>query len=207
MNIGYLLEYTEVLCHLEERGQTNWVSNRIPFKAYRILYHLDERRITNSVSNVRYFSSSFGARYVWDSLGVGHIVDFLKVFRQKLIDCRWQYLDDHIKTSERFSFHEKFKTSYEIEPSLMLDTNRYVKRSLRRFRFEISDIFVHCMRYRSNVTAREMMCPFCTVSVKNEVHFLLCCTGLDDIRSRYIHPKYFNFASDFRLTLLLSTNE
>ena len=49
------------------------------------------------------------------------------------------------------------------------------------------------------------MCPFCSVSVQNEVHFVFCCPGLDDLRSRYIHPTYFNFLSDFRLTLLLST--
>ena len=92
-----------------------------------------------------------------------------------------------------------------MEPYLLLDIYRYVKCSLTRFRFGISDDFVHCTRYRSNVTPREMMCPFCTVSVENEAHFVLCCPGLDDLRRRYIHPKYFIFPSDFRLTLLLST--
>ena len=86
----------------------------------------------------------------------------------------------------------------------MLDIYRYVKCSLTRFRFGISDNFVHCTRYRSNVTPREMMCPFCTVFVENEVHFMLCCSGLG-LRSRYIPPTYFNFPSDFCLTLLLST--
>ena len=47
--------------------------------------------------------------------------------------------------------------SYEMEPYLVLDINRYVKCSLTRFRFGISDIFVHCMRYKSSVTARELM--------------------------------------------------
>ena len=131
--------------------------------------------------------------------------EFLKVFRQRLIDCRWQCLDDHIQTSERFSFYKKFKTSYEMEPYLLLDINRYVKCSLTRFRFRISDIFVHCMRYKNNVIARELMCPFCSISIENEVSFVLCCPGLDDLRRRYIHPNYFNFPSDFRLTLLLST--
>ena len=91
-----------------------------------------------------------------------------------------------------------------MEPYLLLDIYRYVKCSLTRFRFGISDNFVHCTRYRSNVTPREMMYPFCTVSVENELHFMLCCSGLG-LRSRYIPPKYFNFPSDFRLTLLLST--
>ena len=102
-------------------------------------------------------------------------------------------------------FYKKFKASYEIEPCLLLDINRYVKCSLTRYRFGISDICVHCMRYKSNVTAMELMCPFCSISTENEVHFVLCCPGLDDLRRRFIHPKYFDFPSDFRLTLLLST--
>ena len=60
------------------------------------------------------------------------------------------------------------------------------------------------MRYRGNVMAREMMYPFCTVSVENEVYFALCCPVLEDLRRQCTHAKYFNFPSDFRLTLVLS---
>ena len=28
----------------------------------------------------------------------------VKILKQRLTDCRWQCLDDHIQTSERFSF-------------------------------------------------------------------------------------------------------
>ena len=94
---------------------------------------------------------------------------------------------------------------HEMEPYLVLDINRYVKCSLTRFRCGTSDIVVYCMRYVDNVTARELMCPFCSISIENEVSFVLCCPGLDDLRRRYIHPNYFNFPSDFRLALLLST--
>ena len=75
---------------------------RLPFKAYTILCNLDERGKTIWVSNVRCLLSSYGFRYVWDSHGVGHRNEFLTVFRQRLIDCGWQCLDDHIQTSERF---------------------------------------------------------------------------------------------------------
>ena len=64
-------------------------------------------------------------------------------------------------------FYKKFKTSHEMEPYLLLDINRYVKCSLTRFRCGTSDIFVYCMRYVDNVTARELMCPFCSISIEN----------------------------------------
>ena len=76
-----------------------------------------------------------------------HIDKFLKVVNQRLVDCRWQCLDDHIQTSEKFTFYKTFKTSYEMESYLKLDINRYVKCSLTRFRFGIPDIFVYCTRY------------------------------------------------------------
>ena len=79
-----------------------------------------------------------------------------------------------------------------MEPYLMLDINRYIW-----FRFVISDIFVLCIRCRSDVTVLEMVCPFCKISVQNEVHFVLCCPGFDDLRRRYIQPKYFNLPTDF----------
>ena len=77
---------------------------------------------------------------------MGHIEEFLKVFRQRFIDCRWQCLDSHIQTSEISSFYKKDKTFYAMEPYLLLDINRYVKCSLTEFRVGVSDIFVHCTR-------------------------------------------------------------
>ena len=96
----------------------------------------------------------------------------------------------HIQTSERFSFYKKFKSLYEMKPYLLLDLN--IRCSLTRFIFGISDTSVHCMRYRSDVTAREMMCPFCKLSVENEVHFVLCCPALDDLTSVLL-TKVFQF--------------
>ncbi|MCK5873008.1 MAG: hypothetical protein KAG26_09300, partial [Methylococcales bacterium] len=60
------------------------------------------------------------------------------------------------------------------------------------------------MRYKTGIE-RVTMCPFCKVSVENELHFVLRRPALDDLRRQYIQPKYYNYPSDFRLTLLLST--
>ena len=87
---------------------TRMSEQRLPFKACKILCNLDERGKTNRMSNVRWLLSSYEFRYVWNRHGVGHIDEFLKIFRQRLIGCRWQCLDDHIQTSERFSFYKKF---------------------------------------------------------------------------------------------------
>ena len=178
--------------------------NRLPFRAYKMLYDLDQRGKSNWVSKVREFLCSNGFMYVWESQGVGCTLSFLKILRQRITDCRWQCLDCHIQTSERFSFYRKFKTVYEAEPYLFLDLNRYIKGALTRFRFGISDLSVHSSRYRSR-DVRQLICPMCKVAIESEIHFVLCCPVLDDIRRQYISPKYYNYPCDFRLTLLLSS--
>ena len=98
-----------------------------------MLYDLDQRGKLNWVSKLREFLCSNGFMYVWESQGVGCTDSFLKILRQRLIDCRQQCLDFHIQTSERFSFYRKFKTIYEVEPYLSFDLNRYIKGALITF--------------------------------------------------------------------------
>ena len=42
-------------------------------------------------------------------------------------------------------------------------------------------------------------------AVDNEVHFVLCCPSFDDLRYEFIEPKYFNNPCEFRMALLLAT--
>ena len=92
-----------------------------------------------------------------------------------------------------------------METYLMLNSNQFVKCVLTRFIDLACQIFfAYYMRYKTGIT-RITMCPLCNVSVENELHFVLCCPALDDLRRQYTQPKYYNYSSDFRLTLLMST--
>ena len=42
---------------------------------------------------------------VWDNQGVGCLNAFIREFRQRLIDMRWQAWDHHVNTSDRFSLY------------------------------------------------------------------------------------------------------
>ena len=55
---------------------------------------------------------------------MGCLNEFVKILQQRLTDCRWECLGDHIQTSERFSFNKKFTSLYEAEPYLMINMNR-----------------------------------------------------------------------------------
>ena len=84
-----------------------------------------QRGKTNWVTNVRKTCVN-GFSYVWDNQGVGCLNAFIREFRQRLTDMRWQVWDDHVNTSDRFSLYRQFKTLAFVEPYIMLNLNRYI---------------------------------------------------------------------------------
>ena len=86
----------------------------------------------------------------------------------------------------------------------MLNLNRYIRYTLTRFRFGMSDIKVHRSRFKL-YNVDELKCPLCLSAVESEVHFVLCCLAFEDLRYEFIESKYFNNPCEFQLTLLLAT--
>ena len=136
--------------------------------------------------------------------GIGCTRSFIRDFKQRLIDCRWQDWEYHINSSDRFMQYRKIKTSHNLEPYLLMDLNRFVRYTLTRFRFGVSTLYSHCSRYRRN-TDGDTECPLCNYVLDNEIHLVLCCPALDDLRHDLIPSKYYNNPCDFRLTLLLAS--
>ena len=183
---------------------TRMEEHRLPFKAYKMLHNLDEKGKTTWVTNVRKTLCLYGFAFVWNNQGVESVNGFLKCFKQRIIDCRWQEWNDHVQSSERFHFYRSFKVNNYIEPYLLLDISKFIKGALTRLRFGISDIATHSSRYSRTVDS-DLLCPLCKTALENEVHFVLCCPVLSDLREQYIPKKFFSYPCSFRLTLLLSS--
>ena len=75
-----------------------------------MLYNLDARGKRNWVSNVRMQLFHYGFGLVWMSQGVVRVNEFIRAFRERLIDCRWQNWEDHVQTSDRFRIHRSFSS-------------------------------------------------------------------------------------------------
>ena len=86
----------------------------------------------------------------------------------------------------------------------MLNLNRYIRYALTRFRFGVSDIKMHRLRFKL-YNVDELKCPLCLSAVDNDVHFVLCCPAFEDIRYEFIESKYFYNSCEFRWALLLAT--
>ena len=90
---------------------------------------------------------------------------------------------------------------------LSINMNKQLKRTMTKVRFGISDLFVHHFRYRK-CNEQNCVCPLCKDAKETEVHFVLCCPALSDLRNQLIPRKYYRNPSLFHLILLMaSTNE
>ena len=47
----------------------------------------------------------------------------------------------------------------------------------------------------------ELKCPLCLLAMANEVHFVICCPTVDDLRYVFTEPNYFSDPREFRLAL------
>ena len=181
-------------------------SHRMPKKAYKMLKTLDERGKQNWVSKVRECLCQNGFAYVWFSQSVGNKRSFLVLLKQRLIDVRWQNLSEHINNSDRFAFYSQIciHDFITIPLYIRLNINRQLKVLMTRFRFGVTDIYVHSLRYR-NVNQNQMNCPFCDDTTENEIHFILCCPMYDNLRERYIPGKFYRNPNANRMNVLLSS--
>ena len=57
----------------------------------------------------------------------------------------------------------------------------------------------------SQMNARNLLCPICHDAEENEIHFILSCPGLNQVREQLLPRKYFRDPCLFRLVLLLAS--
>jgi hypothetical protein len=178
-------------------------NNRLPKKAYNMLYALDLKGKSTWVTNVRVCLCQYGYQYVWFNQGVACENSFIKCFKQRVVDCFWQGWNTHLQESDRYELYRTYKTNFNTEAYFSIDANRFVLYALVKFRLGVSCINVHAQRY-ANQSVPVRMCRLCQVNAEDEVHILLCCSYLSKTREDLIPHKYYRHPSKFRLALLLS---
>jgi hypothetical protein len=180
---------------------------RLPYRSYRMLYELDAKGKRNWATKVKLKLVESGFDFVWINQGVEDISWFLRIFRERLIDLRWQSWNNHVETSNRFEFYNMFNPRHQIPVYITMRMDRHVKIIFTKFRFGISDLYIHSNRYKPGEQTT-VLCPLCHSANEDEVHFMLCCPTLNQIRESFIAQKYWRRPCLFKLVLLLSsTNE
>ena len=104
----------------------------------------------------------------------------------------------------RTKFYRLINERHCLPTYISVDLNRQLKILTTKFRFGVSDIAVHRLRYR-HLDDRNLICPLCKGDREDEIHFVLVCPVLSDIREQFIPSKYFNTPSLFKLVMLMSS--
>ena len=181
--------------------------HRLPFKAYKMLFDLDAKGKKNWATGVRLKLYQYGFGEVWVNQSVGDSKVFINVFRQRLIDCRWQEWTSHVEESNRFSLYRLININHVMPEYMSNNLNREMKRIVSKFRFGVSDLAIHRNRYNP-ASCMSSFCPSCLDTNTDEVHFVFVCPMLSDIRKQCIPSKFCKHPCLFKLVLLLSsTNE
>ena len=59
--------------------------------------------------------------------GVEKMNQFLHIFRERLIVCRWQEWHSHVETSDRFNVYRTFCTIHDTKTYLKMNIDRHLK--------------------------------------------------------------------------------
>ena len=179
--------------------------DRIPKKAYAMLVSLDEKGKTTWATYVRKCLFRYGFGIVWMEQGVGSTRIFLRVCKERMIDCAWQNWNERVYDSERYCKYRLFCSALNNMPLYFsLEIDRHLQLMCTKFRFGISDIAVHFYRYRQH-RQEDLLCSLCKSGIEDEIHFLFCCPWYDNIRTKFIAPKFYNNPCLFRLQVLMSS--
>ena len=143
-----------------------------------MLYGLQERnsKAKTWVYHVKRLLCVNGFGYVWMYREVGDERRFLHIFNKRL---KWT----HICNSEGFDLYHCFKSTLQCERYLGCMQSRIHKTALARFRFGVSRINCHRLRFSAAFHLRN--CPFCTTSTEDECHMLFQCPAYTDLRTKF----------------------
>ena len=85
--------------------------DRLPHKAYIMLFEMDRSGKDCWASKVREILGETGFNIVWLQQGVGDVKMFLMAFKQRLVDLFIQEWDGTIRERERYYTYSLFKTT------------------------------------------------------------------------------------------------
>lgn len=165
-------------------------SHRIPRAIYDHLKRLEERGIKTWASDIKNHVFRLGFGYSWIEQQVGNKTGFLKMLKQRLLDCFQQDWHAKLFDSERFVTYRSFKTILQYEHYLSSLHIRRYRDVLVRFRVGINDLY--CNRHRYNVNRRLELCPLCGLAEEDEIHFIFACQAYSNIRQQFSLNILFN---------------
>ena len=158
--------------------------NRFCNKAYFMLLYLHNQGYTTWVDKIKNVLYKYGFGFVWEAQGVGNEAQFLKCFRERLVDCYIQNWNSSLESRDFYRPYFLFKRDFCIEPYVINVCNFWFRKALARFRFGMTELNDSFLKFSHSKKENNRNCPFCVDQLENEKHFLLICPVYSSLRSK-----------------------
>ena len=92
--------------------------NRLPIQAYKMIYALHSKNKNNWVSHVCFTLYRYGFGFVWENQGVCDVSNFIREFRQRLVDCflqEWHSGQTKSFPCRLFVYHKESCSKKELD--------------------------------------------------------------------------------------------
>lgn len=159
--------------------------DRLPKQAYMMLLSQDQNGKRCWATEIKEMLQKAGFGYVWLQQGTQNTGQFLKNFRQRLMDMFLQEWSDAIKHKDRYILYSIVTEEFGICQYIKNIDIYCFRVALSQLRLGVLPIGNNMNRYGNNITAS--MCPFCKDKIEDEKHILLYCPTYIDLRQRFLN--------------------
>ena len=187
LSVTYQTNVIKYWCKLIQMQES-----RYPKQCYEMLKSFDDIGRITWATKVKELLFKHGFGFVWISQTVGNMDIFIKLFRQRLIDCANQNWHDSVNSSSRCDFYKEFKS--------LLNTEKYLNVSLRKslagFRCSSHKFKIETGRHL-NIHREERICIYCQQInnyriIEIEHHVFFICPRYVDVRTQYLFTWYIH---------------
>ena len=155
-------------------------TSRLNRQAYAMVLNMNNDGHTNWATRVKELLESNGFGYVWTNQSVADEKRFIARFKQRLIDCFLQRWREKLQGKEEFRLYCAAKLSFGTETYLNNLSVVHYKYALVRLRTCSSSIACHTSKFSPDCLRA---CPLCNAEEEDELHFILGCERLEELRT------------------------
>lgn len=201
LSISYMTNCIRYFCKL-----LTMPSSTYPKQCYFILKSLDDVGRICWVTKVKHVLFRYGFGFVWISQEIGDTNMFLKLFKQRLIDCCTQQWYENITNSSRCFHYNKFKSLLNVERYLLIEIPFKHKKAFCNFRCSNHKLGIEIGRH-NNIPREERLCTTCNDSIDCEFHAFFICKKYKQIRDKYLFNWYFGGKELHDFYVLIGTRD
>ena len=184
--------------------------HRYPKQCYNLLLQLDFSGRETWASHIKNLLFTYGFGYAWIFQDVGDESQFLKTFKQRLIDCFSQKMHSDIVSSPKGQHFQHFSSLLNVEQYLSLDLSYKLRKTLSNFRCSCHSLMIEKGR-QLGIDRDFRYCPLCFTEnilvIEDEVHFFNDCPTYNNLRAIYFKQSWLTNKTTATFYSILSTNK